>query len=234
MDEIGELQFVQTTKARYIRITLKPSGIVRVTVPGNATIEQAKAFVETKIEWIKQKRAEISVNKNKKIIFTPQTVFSLRNRQLQLKPWKSEQYRTQLSKESLTIFFPCNVDIQSDKTQKIIHDYIVKAIREEAKDYLPKRTKELAAIHNFSYRNVRVKNLSSRWGSCSTDNNINLNIHLVRLPQHLCDYVILHELVHTVHKNHKEIFWQSLDKITEGKAKLLAKEMKQEHWINIA
>jgi len=74
------------------------------------------------------------------------------------------------------------------------------ALRKEAKDYLPQRTELLAAAHGFKYSGVTVKNISSRWGSCSSTNHINLNIHLVRLPEHLSDYVILHELTHTVHK----------------------------------
>ena len=227
MDGIGEVQFVRSLRAKYIRISLKPSGEVCVTVPQKATIEQAMAFVETKIDWIKQTKSKMAVRENKKTIFTPDTVFSVRNRQLQLQPWKSEQFRAQLSKDTLIIFYPQNIELRSDSAQAVIRDYIIRALREEAKEYLPQRTKELAALHGFSFQRVAVKNVSSRWGSCSSKNNINLNIHLVRLPEHLSDYVILHELVHTVHKNHKELFWQSLDKITGGKAKQLAKEIKQ-------
>ena len=131
-----------------------------------------------------------------------------------------------MSKDALKIFYPYDVDIQSDKAQEIICNYITDAIREEAKEYLPQRTKQLAVEHGFSYSSVAVKNVSSRWGSCSSQNRINLSIHLVRLPQHLSDYVILHELTHTVHKNHAPIFWRHLDKITNYKAKQLAKELK--------
>ena len=58
-----------------------------------------------------------------------------------------------------------------------------------------------------------------------TNNNINLNIHLMRLPNHLIDYVILHELVHTKIKNHSRDFWNMLDLVT-GNAKKLDKELK--------
>jgi len=57
-------------------------------------------------------------------------------------------------------------------------------------------------------------------------NNINLSIFLMNLPAHLIDYVIIHELVHTVHKNHGPSFWKLLDQHTGG-AKLLAAEMKK-------
>ncbi|MCK5169492.1 MAG: M48 family metallopeptidase, partial [Bacteroidales bacterium] len=53
-----------------------------------------------------------------------------------------------------------------------------------------------------------------------------LNLHLLRLPSHLIDYVIIHELCHTVEKNHGPRFWKLLDSIL-GDAKKISKELKQ-------
>ncbi len=100
------------------------------------------------------------------------------------------------------------------------------AVRQRALDYLPRRTAELAKRHGFSYRRVTIRRSRTRWGSCSAVNNINLSLYLMNLPAYLIDYVILHELVHTVHKNHSPAFWQLLDKHT-GNAKALAGEIKK-------
>ncbi len=227
--EIGEIQFVPSATAKYIRISLKPFGGIRVTVPKRASMKQAMAFVETKTDWILQAQSRIAAHESQQTVFTPETIFSTQSRQVQLLPWKSEQFRAQLSKDTLKIFYPHETDIQSAQAQEIVRDYIICTLRKEAKEYLPQRTEQLAAEHGFRYRKVTVKNVSSRWGSCSAINNINLNIHLVRLPQHLSDYVILHELTHTVHKNHGDRFWRSLDIVTGGKARQLAAEMKQHH-----
>ena len=80
--------------------------------------------------------------------------------------------------------------------------------------------------HNFSFNRVTFRRQKTRWGSCSTKNNINLNINLAALPEHLQDYVLLHELTHTKHKNHGRQFWAELDRLTGG-AKALRKEMKK-------
>jgi len=82
--------------------------------------------------------------------------------------------------------------------------------RAEAKSKLKKRLTHLAKKNGFSYNRVFIKNQSTRWGSCSRKNNINLNVKLVRLPDELIDYVILHELVHTKIKNHSKDFWAEL------------------------
>ncbi len=54
---------------------------------------------------------------------------------------------------------------------------------------------------------VRLKNNASNWGSCSTDNNINLSSRLLFAPQDVIDYVIVHELSHLKEMNHSAAFW---------------------------
>ena len=55
--------------------------------------------------------------------------------------------------------------------------------------------------------------MKSRWGSCSYNNNISINICVSYLPQRLQDYIILHELMHTKIKNHSRHFWSELNNI---------------------
>jgi predicted metal-dependent hydrolase len=97
----------------------------------------------------------------------------------------------------------------------------------QACDMLVGRLQELAGIHHFDCRKVSIKNQKTKWGSCSSKNRINLNINLVRLPDQLRDYVILHELVHTRIKNHSKEFWAELDKTLGSGARELARELKK-------
>jgi len=82
-----------------------------------------------------------------------------------------------------------------------------------AKIYLPERVKKLAEKHNFHYTSVTCRHQQTRWGSCSFKNSINLNIELMRLPERLRDYIILHELTHTIYKHHQKAFWNYLEKV---------------------
>jgi hypothetical protein len=103
--------------------------------------------------------------------------------------------------------------------------------RKAAAVALKDRTSELAARFNFSYRRVSVRAQRTRWGSCSRDNNINLNIQLMRLPDDLRDYVILHELTHTKVKNHSREFWGMLDQFVPG-AKAFDRRLRSYHtWL---
>ena len=96
----------------------------------------------------------------------------------------------------------------------------------DGQDRLFQRLKELAGRHGFRYRRASFRNQKTRWGSCSSQNNINLNIHLLMLPVHLQDYILLHELVHTEHKNHSAAFWARLDQVLDGKARQYNQEMR--------
>ncbi len=89
------------------------------------------------------------------------------------------------------------------------------------------RLEELAEWNGFDYNKVFIRNQRTRWGSCSTSNNINLNMKLVLLPDKLIDYVILHELLHTRIKNHSREFWGELDRLIGTRAKELAKQLKE-------
>ena len=92
--------------------------------------------------------------------------------------------------------------------------------------FLINRINKLADKYGFTFNKISIRNQKTRWGSCSRKNNISLNIQLMRLSNSLIDYVILHELVHTVVKNHSILFWNTLD-IYVDNAKKINKRLKQ-------
>jgi predicted metal-dependent hydrolase len=96
----------------------------------------------------------------------------------------------------------------------------------EAREKIAYRMKLLAMENGFTYSRLTLRNQKTRWGSCSADNCISLNIQLARLPERLMDYVILHELVHTRFKGHGDDFWAELDRYV-GDARKLRRELKK-------
>ena len=76
-----------------------------------------------------------------------------------------------------------------------------------AAEELPGRLLRLAAAHGLAVARVTVRNQRSRWGSCSRDGNIALNWRLLQMPTAVCDYVLLHELMHLREPNHSPRFW---------------------------
>ena len=103
----------------------------------------------------------------------------------------------------------------------------IEQLRAEAKATLPARTAALATQHGFKYGRVTIRAARSKWGSCTAKGDISLSLYLMTLPEHLRDYVILHELCHTVHHNHSPRFHDLVNRVTGGRERELAKELRQ-------
>lgn len=131
----------------------------------------------------------------------------------------------------LRIACPTETCFESEKVQEIVKDLLEKALRHEAKRLLPDRLMALAAKYGFTCTGVRIMNGKTRWGSCSMHKSINLSLSLMLLPWHLIDYVLLHELCHTVEMNHSDRFWKLLNSVTDNKALALRRELKGYHML---
>ena len=77
----------------------------------------------------------------------------------------------------------------------------------KAREYLPYRLEYYAKLYGYSYEKCRLSHANTRWGSCSSNRTISLNIGLMKVPEVLRDYVILHELAHLNHMDHSKAFW---------------------------
>ena len=96
----------------------------------------------------------------------------------------------------------------------------------KAQDELFNRLEYFSDKYNLSYNRATFRCQKTKWGSCSSKNNINLNINVAYLSKKLQDYILLHELCHIRHKNHSKKFWAELDRYVGGRAKLLQKELR--------
>jgi hypothetical protein len=116
--------------------------------------------------------------------------------------------------------------IGSPAAQERARSAAVRALKREAERLLPPRLAGLAAKHGKQYKSVGVKQLKRRWGSCDQSQNIVLNLFLMELPWDYIDYVLLHELAHTLEMNHGEGFWREL-KTMQPRARDLARQLHQ-------
>ena len=101
---------------------------------------------------------------------------------------------------------------ERSKLEKITFEQI-KELADQAVEYIPKRVKYYAEKENFVYNKITIKNLVSRWGSCSTKGNLNFNCLLMLTPDYVIDYIVVHELCHLREMNHSEKFWAEVEKI---------------------
>ena len=96
----------------------------------------------------------------------------------------------------------------------------------KAQDELLSRLEYFSEKHKLPYNRAAFRCQKTKWGSYSSQNNISLNINIAFLPEHLQDYILLHELCHIRHMNHSKAFWTQLDEFCDGRAKEYAKELR--------
>jgi predicted metal-dependent hydrolase len=223
--KFGEIKMIKSTRTRRISISARPFQPLRVTLPVFESYSRAERFLEEKEKWIQKALEKIRKLEDQHTVFVEDTPFRTVDHKLFIRRTNEDKAGVKLEGGKIQVHIPNNSDIFSDENQAIIRLGVQAAWRKEARKYLPVRLIELSQKHQLPYNRVFIKNNRSRWGSCSQKNNINLSLYLMRLPGHLIDYILLHELAHTLHKNHGRHFWDTLEMICPG-AKSLDRELR--------
>ena len=179
IDGVGEISLVRSQRARRITLTVRPTGLVRLTVPCGVSRARALAFAETKVAWIASARQRVAAR--------PAAVPPL--------PPEAERER-------------------------------IEELRRAARVDLPPRVERIARMFGFSYGRITIRASRTKWGSCSFRNDLSLSLYLMALPERLRDYVIVHELCHTIHHDHSPRFHALVDRCLGGQERVLDRELK--------
>jgi len=225
LNVFGKIEFVKSNRANRISVRILADGL-RVSLPHRSSEKEAVRFILSEKEKILNKQRRIKAKKTSTIISENHELKTL-TFTIKVMPANRNDVFFNMKEGILRIEYPESADITSDEVQQACWNGINYFLRKEAKRILPQRVEELAGEFGFSFSGVKIQSSKTRWGSCSKEQNINLSFYLMLLPQHLVDYVILHELCHTKEMNHGERFWQLMDEVTAGKTKKLRAEMKR-------
>jgi len=211
IDKIGEVEINTNKRIVYLKLSFHSDGKLILNLPRNIKKKDAISWLESNTDEIVSKKESL-LRKNIQLRkFRIDDTYKTRNHLIHIVSGKRRNTGNDL--------FIClnpnitNSILENDRMQNKIKDYIDNVYRDEAAKILPMRIRELSRIHKLPFFKLSLRNNVSRWGSCSSENNINLNIHLMRLPDYLIDYVLLHELTHTIIKDHSRKFWDYLSKI---------------------
>ena len=221
-EEFGKITIRRSARASQVRLRVAPDGTLRASLPLYAPSFLVKRLIKSSRQELRDMLAQaqphtdysdgMRIGKSHTLI-----VRNLNGGVTQVNR-RGQQIIVSLS--------PGNTLLDSDVVRKV-RDGIITALRVEAKSYLPKRLSFLAVKSGFHYKKVRFSHASGRWGSCTSEGTISLNIALMKLPFELIDYVIIHELAHTIHMNHSPEF---LAQVSEGdpQYKLHRRSLKEE------
>ena len=213
---IGPVTIYKRRGARSMRLSVQPTGSIRVTIPTWTPYATGVDFVRSRHQWISQHQVPAQallqsgqrIGKAHRLLFQPGRTLTSRVRPTEI-----------------VISYPADAAPSDAAVQQKARAAALRALRAEAEHLLPQRLQMLAVQHNFTYRSIGVRRLKSRWGSCDQHANIVLNIFLMQLPWHLIDYVLLHELTHTKIMQHGPRFWAAMATV-EPKTPDMRKQMR--------
>jgi predicted metal-dependent hydrolase len=193
IQSLGNVTFSQNARARSIRLRVKPDQTILVSFPPYVSFREALRFTEQHAEWVIRQKVKNELRLPK---FSEDEPVKTRTYTIYFKR-HSGIFSLKQAKNQIIIFYPEQNNLNDHEIMGKILKVLAAVYRLEAKEYLPPRLARLAITHGFQFGNISIRNNKSNWGSCSGRNNINLNLHLMKMPDHLIDYILLHELTHT-------------------------------------
>ncbi len=212
---IGKIKIRRSANIKYLRLRMAPGRGLWVSVPYGVSETQVRKFIVDNREWIEQSRKSMAVyEKDTGVCLQPGSEIRTKLHVLNIEQTVQPQSSYRLKGNVITLFVPEKVEFY--RIEKFVRQFLIEIYRMEANRYLPPRVKYFAEKFGFKYGRLTFRDNVSNWGSCSFEDNISLNIKLMKLPDEIIDYVILHELCHTVEKNHSEDFWKLMERVCPG------------------
>lgn len=200
--EFGKITIRRSAIATQVRVRVAPDGTLRASLPLHAPLLLVKHLLRTSRNELRkllaQSKPEYNYENGMQIGKSHTLVIQI-----------SDTYVFNASRhgQQIIIKIQSSEQLKDSEIARKVRDVIISALRIEAKSYLPKRLSFLAEKYGYEFNKIRFSHASGRWGSCSSNGTVSLNIALMKLPFELIDYIIIHELSHTKQMNHSPAFW---------------------------
>jgi predicted metal-dependent hydrolase len=202
---VGEVTLAKRRGTTNIRLSINAAGKIRVGLPSWTPYAAGITFVKSKSEWISKQLAHHAIDP----LQEGDLIGKAHRLHFLLEP-DINAIKTKVAERA--IYITSDLSFDHPKVQSRALAAAERSLKNESSKLLPKRLEQLALKNGFSYKDVRVRKLTARWGSCSSAKAITLSYYLIQLPWHLIDYVLLHELSHTEHLHHGKDFWERFTK----------------------
>ena len=204
--EFGEITVHRRRGSRNVRIKMGVDGRLVATAPPLTPL----VFIKQVVNASRQELRTIAAHPAAATMYSDGQAIGKGHTLRVVRTSMVDEPGTKIERQTLVVHLPPGSKLASTTVQHCIRTAVIAILRKEAKAQLPGRLKRLAAQHDFHYTKVRFSHASGRWGSCSSEGTISLNIALMKLPDELIDYVLIHELCHTRHMNHSPAFWSEV------------------------
>lgn len=202
-----ETRVRRSARAKYLRLVVKP-GVIELVAPMAASERQVLAFLQRHRGWAENKSREMDARVRAATgpgLLDAGATLPWRGREIPLTVCEGSGRRVSVSiDESACVTLPGGLGANREAVLK-------QALLLWIRRWLQAEVASLAVLHAPRYglhpRAIRIKRMTSRWGSCGPRNDININWLLAFTPESVLEYVVVHELCHIRERNHSGAFW---------------------------
>lgn len=200
MDEFRISQIIRA-KRKTIALIIKDDATLAVKAPEKTSDEEIYEVIKKHRRWIKKHLEYIShLEKKEEKKFVSGENFLLLGRTYRLFLVNNQDVPLKFEKGFYL----------DERFADIARDLFVDFYKKTAKAIIEERVEYYSKIGGFEYKGVKITSATKRWGSCSRDNNLSFTYKLIMAPLSVVDYVVVHELCHTVEHNHSKAFWEKV------------------------
>ena len=198
-----DVDFVRVRRARKYILRVRPDGSLRVTIPRGGSRRDAEAFLRRHQEWVAAERLRVA-ERHAPVEWRAGDAIPLHGELTTIRVHESAHGQMVVVGEQRVRIAAGVVNVRPA---------VELALRRIASRELVPRLQALASEHALTVDRVTIRNQRSRWGSCSRRGVIALNFRLVQMPPAVCDYVLLHELMHLRQQNHSRRYWRLVEAV---------------------
>ncbi|MBP6882225.1 MAG: M48 family metallopeptidase [Candidatus Levybacteria bacterium] len=199
MVESPKISIVRSHR-RTISVHIEPDGDVIVKAPKLMPTFMINNFISSHQDWIDKHLARI---KKVPVVKRAKDQYLYLGQMLTLEPSSV----TKISVKNDTLFFPQSLMFRKDK--ELLNWYL-----SESKRVITLQTEKYALEMKTEFKEITFSDTKSQWGRCTQDNRLQFNWRLIMAPAMVLNYVVVHELAHTIEKNHTQMFWMKVRGIT--------------------
>jgi len=199
-----EIAQIIRSRRKTIALVIQKDGTLLVRAPLKAPEKFIREFAEKNAQWILKKQAQMRavVSLPPKQYAAGETFFYL-GREIPL-----EIVQGQKTALVLDSHFKLAESALENAERVFEHWY-----REQARQILSERVRYFAGPHNLQFQGIRIGSARTRWGSCNSKGGLSFSWRLILTPMEVVDYVVVHELAHTLVHNHSPRFWKLVESI---------------------
>lgn len=201
--------YLKYSRRKSIEIKIKADGQIYVSAPFYVPQKEIEAFLSKKYVWIKNKLVQIVAHSEKaRVSLLERKEVPLFGKLVDFEIIESDlkRVRTSFKDDLLKIELPKGFNT-ADKNI-LVGEALRKLYISKTKEYVIDRIPYYEKLIGVEAKVVRIKDQSTRWGSCSSKNNLNFNFRLSMMTYEAIDYIIVHELCHLKEMNHSQAFWR--------------------------